>query len=374
MDGTLGGQLRRLVAVAAALLVGGVGAVLLHGVGDSGGDTAALPDEDRSVDPGAWEQVVPGGDCQCSDGSAFSFWVREANPDRVLVLLQDGGNCFSPETCAPERGLHTTAITEGPDRTGVFDFAEQRNPFTDFSVVYVPYCTGDAHLGDAITEHAPGVTVRHKGMVNGTAALDHLATTFPGASEVVVMGESAGAVAAPLYAGLVADRLPQARITALANGAGGTPELPDEVSEAMFTSWGLADALPAWPATGGGPAEGWSLVPRLFVESARHDPGIVFARVDHAYDERQELGASLFGVPPEDLLARIDANEALIESAGVDLLSYVAAGDGHGVLSDGTFYSVTVDGLPLVEWVDRLVGGEPVDDVHCVDCRTGPPG
>jgi hypothetical protein len=186
----------------------------------------------------------------------------------------------------------------------------------------------------------------------------------------VVMGESAGAVAAPLYAGLVADRLPDARITALANGAGGTPDLPAEVSGAMVSAWGLAGVPPAWPATAGGTSEGLSLVPRLFVESARHDPGIVFARVDYAYDERQELGASLFGVPPEDLLARIDANEARIESAGVDLFSYVAAGDGHGVLSDATFYSVTVDGRPLVDWVGRLVAGEPVDDVRCVDCRT----
>jgi hypothetical protein len=372
MDGTWRRPFRRLVAVGLAVGVavaaGGAAAALVDGGG--GGGTAAVPDGDPSAGSAAWEQVVPGGDCQCSDGSEFSFWVREANLDRVLVFLQDGGNCFSAETCAPERGLYTPTITEGPDRTGVFDFADERNPFAGYSVVHVPYCTGDAHLGDAVTEHAPGLTVRHKGLVNGTAALDHLAATFPGATDVVVMGESAGAVAAPLYAGLVADRLPDARITALANGAGGTPDLPAEVSGAMVSGWGLAGVPPAWPATAGGTREGLSLVPRLFVESARHDPGIVFARVDYAYDQRQELGASLFGVPPEDLLARIDANEARIESAGVDLFSYVAAGDGHGVLSDATFYSVTVDGRPLVDWVGRLVAGEPVDDVRCVDCRT----
>lgn len=384
MDGTRGGLLYRLAVVGVAVALGGaLGAVLdRYGGGDRGedpedpGDSGASAGSADTVD-GGWERIVPGGDCRCSDGSEFGFWVRKADPDRVLVFLQDGGNCFSAETCAPERGLYTPAITEGPDRTGVLDADDGRNPLADHSVVYVPYCTGDAHLGDAVTEHAPGLTVRHKGLVNGTAALDHLAATFPGATDVVVMGESAGAVAAPLYGGLVADRLSDARITALANGAGGTPDLPAAVSAAMSDSWGLAEALPAWAwasTSGGGPAgDGSSLVPQLFVAAARHDPGIVLGRVDYAYDERQELGASLFGAPPEDLLARIDANEARIEAAGVDLSSYVAAGDGHGVLSEGAFYSTTVDGHPLVDWVAGLVAGDPVGDVHCTDCRPGPP-
>jgi hypothetical protein len=34
--------------------------------------------------------------------------------------------------------------------------------------------------------------VHHKGYVNGTAALDRRAATFPGAAEIVVVGESAG--------------------------------------------------------------------------------------------------------------------------------------------------------------------------------------
>jgi hypothetical protein len=84
--------------------------------------------------------------------------------------------------------------------------------------VYVPYCTGDAQLGNATTEYAPGLTIQHKGYVNGTAALDYLVATFPDATNIGVAGLSAGAAATPLYAGLVSDRLPDARITVLADG------------------------------------------------------------------------------------------------------------------------------------------------------------
>ena len=142
------------------------------------------------------------------------------------------------------------------------------------------------HLGDTTTEYAPGLTVHHKGYVNGTAALDHLAATFPGATDVVVMGESAGSVAAPLYAGLVSDRLPDARITVLADGSGSYPDV--RPFNEIIAAWGFGNAIPAWPENAGLTAEQWSF-PGLFIQSGRHDPEIVFARHDYAYDERQEF-------------------------------------------------------------------------------------
>ena len=39
-------------------------------------------------------------------------------------------------------------------------------------------------------------------------------------------GESAGSIPSPLYAGLVADRLPDAAITVLADGSGAYPDNP----------------------------------------------------------------------------------------------------------------------------------------------------
>jgi Pectinacetylesterase len=328
-------------------------------------EDAAPPDGTAEA---GWERIVPGGDCQCSDGSEFSFWVHEASPEKVVFFLEAGGGCFSAETCAPDSDLYTTTITEGPPEGGVFDFADERNPFADYSFVYVPYCTGDVHIGNTTTEYAPGLTIHHNGYVNGTAALHHLAASFPGATEVVVMGESAGSIAAPLYAGLVSDRLPDARVTVLANASGSYPDVP-RFNE-VFSTWGFANAVPAWPENAGLTAEQWS-APGLFIQSGRHDPDIVFARVDYAYDEHQAFWYPLLGVPMEDLLSLIDGNETRIEAAGVNLLSYIAAGNEHVVLGDGPFYTEEVNGVKLVDWVTRLIGGEPVDDVHCTECTTG---
>ena len=312
-----------------------------------------------------WERIVPGGDCQCADGSEFSFWVREANPTKVLVYLQDGGACFSAETCAPDSDAYNTTA-EGPTGAGgIFDFADERNPFADYSVVYVPYCTGDVHLGNTTTEYAEDLTVHHKGYVNGTAALDYVAASAPDATDVVVVGESAGSIAAPLYAGLVSDRLSDAQITVLADGSGSYPDVA-RIHE-IIAAWGFGTSVPPWLTSGNSTAEQWSF-PSLFIRSGQHDPEIVFARHDYAYDETQQRTSTMAGIPATDLLSQIDANETQIEAAGVNLLSYVAPGNEHTALSDGTFYTEEVNGQSLVGWVTKLVDGETVKDVHCTDC------
>jgi len=359
------------LALVARLLLLATLAATVAACGDNQGDAGAAataPATTAAAGGQVWKRVVPGGDCQCSDGSQSSFWVRKANPKKVVFYLQGGGACFSAKTCAPASDLYDTSVGSDDDPTGqsgIFDFTNKRNPFADYSVVYVPYCTGDVHIGNATTNYAAGLTVHHKGYVNGTAALDHLAATFPGATEVVVIGESAGSIAAPLYGGLASDRLPKARITVLADGSGSYPDVPR--FNKIIAAWGTANALPRWPENAGPAAEQWSF-PGLFIQSGRHDPTIVFARHDYAHDEMQESWYPLAGVRAKDLLSLIDANESQIEDGGVNLLSYIAPGSEHTVLTDGPFYTEKVNGEPLVDWVTKLIAGEPVDDVHCTEC------
>jgi hypothetical protein len=338
---------------------------------DTGAAATATRTTTNAAGDQGWRRVVPGGDCRCADGSKFSFWIRKADPKKVVFYLQGGGACWSAKTCARRGDLYRTNLRSdrGPiGQAGIFDLAEKRNPFADYSIVFVPYCTGDVHLGNTTTRYAPGLIVRHKGYVNGTAALDRLTATFPHATNVVVIGESAGSVAAPLYAGLVSDRLPKARITVLADGSGSYPDVP-RVNN-IIAAWGAANALPDWAKSASRRGKRWSF-PGFFIQSSRHNPKIVFARHDHAYDEVQELFNSLAGIPAKDLPSLIKRNETQIENAGVNLLSYTAPGSSHTVVSDESFYTEQVNGQRFVDWATRLIERKPVNDVHCRQCRVG---
>lgn len=334
-------------------------------------DATDLPSDTAAVMAAAgYEQVTPGGDCQCADGSTFSFFVKQADPTKVMFFFQGGGACFSADTCNFDNPTYktTTGAADDPSTLhGIFDTTNPENPLADWSVVFVPYCTGDVHIGNAATDYGDGLTVQHKGYVNGNAALDELAARFPDAQQVLVAGESAGSVPTPLYAGLVHDRLPDARITVLADGSGAYPGAP-LLNALVGGLWGTMDAVPDWPENAAVTPETWSL-PGLFVKAGAHDPDIVFARHDYAFDQTQTFFASLVGVAADDLVTLIDANETEIEASGVTLDSYISPGTNHTVLGKDGVYTEEVDGVRFIDWVTSLVAGEPVDDVHCTDCE-----
>ena len=116
---------------------------------------ATLPATETVATDSAWEKVVPGGDCACADGSEFNFWVREADPTKVVLFLEGGGACFDATTCAFTAEETTTYDWNiSPDDEpalmgGIFNLDREENPFADYSFVYVPYCTGDVHLGNS---------------------------------------------------------------------------------------------------------------------------------------------------------------------------------------------------------------------------------
>ena len=182
--------------------------------------------------PPVGRRSCPAGDCQCADGSEFAFWERRADPTKVVLYLEGGGACWTPRRVRSPARQSTTydwniAGEDPAGEGGIFDVDNPDNPFADYSFVYVPYCTGDVHLGDVTREYSPELTVEHKGYVNGTAALTYLAEHYPDAAQVDVVGVSAGSVAAPVYGGLVADLLPDAQVTVLADSSGAYPDDPD---------------------------------------------------------------------------------------------------------------------------------------------------
>ena len=250
---------------------------------------------------------------------------------------------------------------------GIFDASRADNPFADYTFVYVPYCTGDVHLGDATTEYSPELTVQHKGWINGTAALTYLAEQFPDAAHVVVVGESAGAIAAPVYGGIVSDLLPGAQITVLADSSGAYPESP-ELNTRSNEVWGTFETMPAWEVNAGLTAEDWGYQ-RFWVQAGLHDAAIVMSRFDYAYDAVQTQVMRAAGLDTSDLGATMAANEAAIEQAGVVQHSFTAAGTGHVVVGRNDFYETEVNGVALVEWVTDMIAGEDVADVTCAECR-----
>lgn len=317
-----------------------------------------------------WQKVAGGEECLCADGSDWNLWVREANPAKVVLYFQGGGACFSGEMCNVATSTSydkTVTDDDNPARYGgMFDFTETDNPVADWSMVYVPYCTGDVHLGDSTHDYGNGVVIEHNGMVNARFGFDEMVRRFPKAAEILVTGSSAGGVPSPLFAGMAADKYPAARITALADGSGAYPSQP-AVNSFIGSLWGAFDARPMWPATANLTPEQWG-IPDAFIYAGAHAPKVVMARHDHAFDGVQASFTAVAGLASDDLDKLIAANGTKVEASGVNIADYLAPGKAHTILATPEFYTQSVNDVRFIDWFTDLVGGEKVPDVRCTAC------
>ncbi len=333
--------------------------------------TAPASTEARAPQLDAWTSIDPGPECECADGSEFELWERDGDPTRVVLYFEGGGACFSAESCSFTDGTYTSSITIGEPpsgRGGLFDQTNVENPIADHAMVYVPYCTGDVHIGNATTEYSTDLTVEHNGFVNATAGLDHVVATYPDVEQLIVMGASAGSIPTPLFAALASDRLPNAEVITFGDSSGAYPDVP-VVNETIGRLWGSTTVIPDWPENAGlGPAD-WSL-PGLYVQAGKHDPDITFARFDYAFDEVQASFGALAGVGADELVTLIDQTAAQAETSGVPLASYVAPGTDHTIVGDDEFYEMEVEGIRLADWFSALIDGEAPPDVRCVECNS----
>jgi hypothetical protein len=202
---------RRLRALATGLLACALplaaGAIGIEDVVDGGNDYA-------------WERVeIPG--TMCGNGSQYKFWVHDnANSSNLLVMFEGGGACWDYETCSGQAGLLGAANPNGLPDDYITSFKAEyvsplvngadpgipgraKNPIVTngWDVAYMPYCTGDVHVGNNVVTYEdpsgqnPPITWRHMGFHNTRAAYQYLATRFPNVNKLLVTGFSAGGVA-----------------------------------------------------------------------------------------------------------------------------------------------------------------------------------
>lgn len=146
-----------------------------------------------------WTYVeVPG--TICMNGETAGFGVS-LNPDskNVMIYLEGGGACFN-DLC----DFSAFSIPFIPPPDGIFNRNNPGNPVKDWSMVYVPYCTGDIHGGDKDTELGGKLRYFH-GYRNIGKYLEQWVPTFADAENVLLTGISAGGFGAGLNAARVAD-------------------------------------------------------------------------------------------------------------------------------------------------------------------------
>lgn len=174
-----------------------------------------------------WQQVnLPASTgARCGNGSPYKIFVNlSPNTRNIQVFMEPGGVCFNYEQCAgktawgafnPEGvpdnytsllsytngklNVSTTGALESPIYQRIPLTTNQRLKMQDWTTIYMPYCSGDVHLGDntKVYTSADGQATRvqhYSGVQNVMATLGWARTNLPRPAQVFLHGQSAGSV------------------------------------------------------------------------------------------------------------------------------------------------------------------------------------
>lgn len=319
-----------------------------------------------------WNRIDGGPGTDCAFDTPYYFFARPGAPDSLLLYFEGGGACWNANTCDPEgrptfRTASDTALPAARER-GIFDPDNPGNPVRGFTTVFVPYCTGDLHLGDrSVTYTAPArdghaahtFTVHYNGAANAARALEWMYAHVTRPRVVFVTGSSGGAIPSPFYAVQVARHYPAARVVQLGDAGGG---YRSSAVSRVSVGAGVIDVVRRLPGFTNIDSANFTFE-KLYEDAARAAPRIQFAQYNAREDSTQIGYLRLLGVRRPDLPRLLGENLDEIRAADPGFRSYTAPGHVHTILSRPQLYTLTVDGVPFRDWLADLVAGHPVHDV-----------
>ncbi|MBA2662696.1 MAG: hypothetical protein H0U74_10405 [Bradymonadaceae bacterium] len=191
-------------------------------------DAAHSPDIDDNNNSASWRWIEIEGSA-CGNGTPTGLGISEgSDPSRMMIFFAGGGACWDTASCYVFNAASHIETRYGEQRfasdlaamqnSGIIDRAS--GPFAEATFVFVPYCTGDLHAGDAIGSYDafnPNRLVHHKGAVNVAAYLGHLTAAYPDVSELYVLGVSAGGYGAVINQPRIQAAYPGARVHVLSD-------------------------------------------------------------------------------------------------------------------------------------------------------------
>lgn len=334
---------------------------------------------------------VPVAESRCMNGSSTGFGLLNAsaqspNRDKLLIYLEPGGAAYdevSYANVAHKEGFSASdfvsLVTLARQlRLTLFDPTSPVNPFADWNIAFVPYCSGDVHAGqtDAGFQPAGQVPLMQQGYRNLQFDLQRLAASFPDLSHIVLAGSSAGGFGATLNFTQVRAAFCHVPLVDLVNDAG--PALTDDYLPACLQSkwrntWNLDASLPQ-DCAACRQSDGGGLV-NLTTYLAQHHPQSRFAFLSSLEDEvmrgyfgfadgtcaRLPQGMPAARFREGILKVRDTVLDAIGPEAG-DWATFYVPGNQHPLLLSST-PGQSLDAA-IGAWLEQMISRAPWDDVQ----------
>jgi len=332
----------------------------------------------------------------CMDGSPYHYFAKRGSVNKLLVYYQGGGACWEQLTCS----IPTCDATVDPDEdnpalfgNGFADLANPTNPFRDWHVVFVSYCSCDVHFGDAAQDYP--LHVEHRGFHNAKVVEKWAREHFVSPEVVFVTGSSAGAYGAWFNAPLLHEVWPAAQFHVLADAGNGV--ITPEFLATFFPNWNFRGNIPeSIPALLDVLDQGTGI--RGYTEViAGVFPDTTWAHYSTAFDGGAGGQTGFYNLmlndnDPVHALTWWEGacafngamrQQAIDTAAAVpgNYRYYIGSGSRHTMWGSNKVYDDTTGGVPaIVDWVNAMLAsrGDAPDagwsNVECTNCGLTLPG
>jgi hypothetical protein len=332
----------------------------------------------------------------CSHGTPYAYWARRGTNNKLLVYYQGGGACWNYITCA--LSLHDDDVNPAQDdpaltTTGFADFSNPANPFKDWNVVFVSYCTGDIHFGDAFQDYVIGgttthVPINHRGWINSQVVEKWAREHFVAPDELFITGSSAGAYGAIFNAPYLMSRTyPAARAFVLGDAGNGV--ITDDFLHNELAHWNFDPHIPRFIPALNKPFEDITSAD-IWPAGANYFTNARFAQYTSAFDGGGGGQTQFYQVMlnPTNVPAWTQwwqascawhtnmRTLALSNAAGApnNYRYYIGAGSRHVMWNANKVYTETKGGvIPVVDWINHMLGdGGSWDNIETTDVTRNP--
>lgn len=291
--------------------------------------------------------------------------VKKGSVNNLMVHFEFGGACSDYKTCGSILS-GGTVITLAPSYTtssmsqtaGIFANSNTKNPFRNWTIIFVPFGTGDIHMGNRVVKYTSGLssrTVHHAGYVNAITAL-RWAKAQGNWNKVVVTGSSAGGFGTILHAWSAYKIFNQPIYTVNDSGPGlnGKPGTTNGDSAEMGERWGSWDSFPAGAIT-----DRSKQILHFVNYTLDNCPSCYYGLFETQRDSTIADYEGLSGTEHQTQLLNVVKD---VDSRNDSQFGYFLPNDTyHTILTGSDFYSESINGTYLYNWVNNLINGSTSD-------------
>jgi hypothetical protein len=312
---------------------------------------------------------------RCMNDTPTGIAVNPSSTNQTdLVIFLTGGNaCFNTTSCAVtvnKDGYDAAKFEDDPVRDAELFSRTGSSPISDWSFVYVPYCTGDLHFGDRKNIEVGGQERTFRGGVNMHEYLERLVPTFPDVTRVLLVGVSAGGLGAALNYDQVKKAFGDDVDVYLLDDSG-PPMSADFIAPCLQQhfkdTWGYEHTLPEACEGCGGDEFAEGLVDYLTSTYADQRLALISSTEDATIRNFLGFGADdCAGIdefvpaayPGEQYAEGLEELRATYE--GDNFRVFYVDDDRHVWISDQEGLDTTVgDSPPLVDWIEQMITDDP---------------